>query len=499
MRSWLKYSLTTLGAAVAGCTVGPNYQTPKVNLPEHYGSNPSTTLPTTQAASQLGTTTAPAMSTRPASEKIADLALWWKGFEDPILDSLIERATKGNLSVRQYEARLREARATLGIDAAPLYPSLSANGGLTRQRGGGAPVSNTWTAGLDASWEIDVFGGTRRQVENGRALVEAAELDRRSTVVSTLAEVAMNYVTLRGAQQRIRIAMDNIESERETLKLNESRFQAGIDSEAEVAQARAQVAIFEATIPPLRIQESVAIHALSVLLGEAPESLKAELSAPKEIPMALPTIPVGLPSELLRRRPDVAAAERRLAAQTALNGVATSDLFPKFSLTGSFGSSAGQIKSIGSQRSLFWSVGPAVSWNVFDAGQIRSNIKLQSALQQEDFAIYESTILTSLQDVEDAIVQYKYTVEQREALRRAVIANQRSVELVSGRFYGGQGVATLLDVLVAQQNLFSAEDSLVTSESQLSQYLVSVYKALGGGWETIPENPPTTRGTESVK
>lgn len=500
MKNWFKYSAVAIGAAVAGCTVGPNYHSPDVKMPDRYGTNPSTTLPTTQAASQLHAATAPSLTTRPEEDRIADLTTWWKGFDDPQLTALVERAAKANLDVRQAEARLRQARATLGIDAAQWYPSADANGNYTRQRAGGTERNGTsWRAGFDASWEIDVFGGTRRQVEADRASIEAFDADRRSVIVSTLAEVATNYVSLRGAQQRIRIALDNIQSQRDTLKLNETRYQAGIDSEADVARARAQVATFEATIPGLRITEALALHRLGVLLGEEPEALKAELTPPKEIPMALPAIPVGLPSELLRRRPDIVAAERRLATATANIGVATSELFPKFSLTGSFGTQAGKFKDMGNSRSLFWSIGPAVSWNVFDAGRIRSNIRLQNELQAEVFAAYESVILTSLEDVENAVVSYKNTVDQREAYRRSVIANQRSVELINGRFANGNGVATLLDVLIAQRDLFSAEDSLVSTETQLSQDLVSVYKALGGGWETFPENPPTTRGSDSVR
>lgn len=497
-----------VSVVIAGCTVGPNYQTPTVQTPEAFGSAKSGRVVTTQKSSEVGASSRPTTT----NSELADLMKWWQSFDDPTLSSLIERAVANNLDVKQAESRIRQARAQLGINAADFYPTVDATGNVTRQRssnstgvgggsipGSGGRESTLWRAGFDASWEIDVFGGVRRSVEAARADIEAAAEDRNSVLTSLLSEVAANYVQLRGAQQRIRIATDNIESQKQTLGLNEARFQAGISSEFDVARARAQVATFEATVPTLRITEQQSIHRISVLLGMAPAELTTELSPPERIPMALPEIPVGLPSDLLRRRPDIRRAERQLAAQTARIGVATADLYPRFSLTGSLGSQTTKFARIGDARSIFYSIGPAVSWNIFDAGRIRSNIRLQSETQNERLLSYEAVILQSFEEVENAIVAYTRNVERREALSRAVEANRRSVELATGRFAGGQGVGNLLDVLVAQRDLFSAEDALVASETELSQNLVALYKALGGGWETFPEPAPATQPSASAK
>jgi NodT family efflux transporter outer membrane factor (OMF) lipoprotein len=477
--------LLSASLVLSGCLVGPDYTPPNPTLPEAYGSAPDGKVATTQ--SSAGT----------AAHSTADLTSWWKAFEDPQLDSLVTRAVRANRDLQVAEARLREARGLLGIEESAFYPTVDANGSASRSRQsqsigdsggfGASPESTLYRAGFDASWELDIFGRTRRAVEAGRADLQAAADSRNAVLTSLLAEVASNYILLRGAQQQIRIANDNIESQKQTLALNEARFAAGISSEFDVARARAQVAAFEATVPVFRITEASAIHRLGVLLGDAPASLKAELSPPETVPMVLPEVPVGLPSDLLRRRPDIRRAERELAAATARIGVATADLFPRFSLTGSFGTSSDKLPPMTDSRSIFWSVGPSVSWNVFDGNRIRSNIKVQNARQEQFLYTYEQTILTSLEEVENAVTSYTQNVIRREALRRAVEASRRSVELAVGRFAGGQGVGDLLDVLVAQRDLFNAEDALVRSETQLSADLVALYKALGGGWETFPQ------------
>lgn len=494
--------MATAAAAVmiGGCTVGPNYTPPEVAVPDRFSS----------VKGQPGDGITPLDISKPAAEiergPVADLKTWWRGFQDPTLDQLIDRAVAGNLDLRVAEARIREARALLGVERSGWFPTIDARGGVTRSRqsqsGSGFGVGGTgrssestlWVAGFDAGWEIDVFGGTRRAVEAARADLGATEEDRNAVLVSLLAEVATNYVTLRGVQQQLRISFDNIESQRQTLALNEARFAAGITSEFDVSRARAQVAAFEATVPGLRIAEASALHRLAVLTGQAPGALKAELGTvpdgdPRQInavPMALPEVPVGLPSELLLRRPDIRRAERRLAAATARIGVATADLFPRFSLTGSFGTQGNEAPRLVDSRSIFWSVGPAVSWNLFDGNRIRSNIAVRNERQAQTLAEYERTVLLSFEEVENAVTSYSQNIERRAALARAVEANRRSVELATGRFNGGIG--DLLDVLLAQRDLFAAEEALVRSETQLSTDLVAIYKALGGGWT------PATQG-----
>lgn len=493
--------LATAAAAVmiGGCTVGPNYTPPEVAVPDRFSS----------VKGPPGDGITPLDISKPAAEPerapVADLRTWWRGFQDPTLDRLIDRAVAGNLDLRVAEARIREARALLGIERSGWFPTLDARGTVTRSRQSQPPggtgrssESTLWVAGFDAGWEIDVFGGTRRAVEAARADLDATVEDRNAVLVSLLAEVATNYVTLRGVQQQLRISFDNIESQRQTLALNEARFAAGITSEFDVSRARAQVAAFEATVPTLRIAEANAIHRLAVLIGQAPGALKAELGTvpdgdPRQInplPMALPEVPVGLPSELLLRRPDIRRAERRLAAATARIGVATADLFPRFSLTGSLGTQGHEAPRLVDSRSIFWSVGPAVSWNLLDGNRIRSNIAVRNERQAQTLAEYERTVLLSFEEVESAVTSYSQNIERRAALARAVEANRRSVELATGRFNGGIG--DLLDVLLAQRDLFAAEEALVRSETQLSTDLVAIYKALGGGWSPDPRGVART-------
>lgn len=522
---------SVVAAVIAGCTVGPDYVPPKVTTPGLYSSAATTRLATTQASSAVGASTQKAETG--SAPVLADLSRWWEAFNDPVLNGLVERAVVGNLDVKVAESRLRQARAQLGISAAAWYPSVDANSSVTRSRssvtgfqrtipgttggtggtggtgtgtgtgttirGGqiGGDESTLWRSGFDATWEIDVFGGVRRDVEAARADLAAQEEDRRNVLTSVLAEVASNYVTVRGTQQQIRIARQNIASQRRTLEVNEARANAGVLSDYDVSTARGQVANFEAQIPPLETQEAAAVFRIGVLLGLAPGTLRSELAPTETIPMSLPVIPVGLPSELLRRRPDIRGAERRIAAQTARIGVATSDLFPKFSLTGSLGTQNSKFAHLGDASSLFYSIGPAVSWNVFDAGRIRNNIRVQNELQNQTISTYNQTILLAMEDVENAITSYSRNVERREALRRAVDAQRRAVENVTNLFSGGLGDP--LNILIAQRDEFNYELQLVQTETELSANLVSLYKALGGGWETFREGPPPKPDSQTTK
>lgn len=493
--------------SLTGCTVGPDYEPPSVAVPERFHSVPG------EAGGRLKPM-GPTAATQPVGDaEVAELATWWRAFKDPTLDGLIDRAVAGNLDLRRAEARLREARALLAAERSGFFPELDARGSVTRSRTsqsgplppGQSSESTLWRAGFDARWELDVFGGTRRAVEAARAELGAAEEDRNAVLTSLLAEVASNYIALRGTQQQLRIAFDNIESQKQTLAFNRARFEAGLVSELDVSRSAAQLASFEATVPTLRVAEASAIHRLAVLLGVTPGTLREELGEVPDgqprtagsVPMALPEVPVGLPSELLRRRPDVRRAERRLAAATARIGVATADLFPRFSLTGSLGTQGNEAPRLVEARSIFWSIGPAVSWNVFDGGRVRANIEAQNARQAQALADYERTVLLSLEEVENAVTGYARNVERRAALARAVEASRRSVELAAGRFAGGEGLGDLLDVLLAQRDLFQAEEALVRVDTQLSADLVALYKALGGGW-SMPDEPSADSGSSAT-
>jgi NodT family efflux transporter outer membrane factor (OMF) lipoprotein len=470
------------GAALAlalfqGCAVGPNYQQPK--------------------------TAAPAKWSAPLAGGEANLepsvAAWWKSFNDPQLDSLVERAVNSNHDLRIAGARVREARALYRIASSQLWPTVDAGGSYARQKQsknqpvlGSLPMpsgipfeNNVYQAGFDASWEIDVFGGNRRAVEAGKAEVAAAEFGRRNVLVTLLGEVACNYVELRGCQRRLEIANKNLKTQEEALALTEDRFKKGLTSDLDVQQAATLLANTRAVIPMLETGIQGYIHRLGVLLGQPPEALLAELSAPAPIPSAPPTVPVGLPSELLRRRPDIQQAERQLAASTARIGVATADLFPKFSLTGVAGYESTSASDWFSGGSKFWSLGPTVQWRVFDAGRIRANIRVQNARQEQSLAAYEETVLMSFEDVENSLVAYAKEQIRRRSLEDAVKSSQESLHLANQLY--ANGLASFINVLDAERSLYQAEDELVQSDKAVTQNLIGLYKALGGGWEKLEQ------------
>jgi NodT family efflux transporter outer membrane factor (OMF) lipoprotein len=470
------------GAALAfvlfqGCAVGPNFQPPK------------TTAPAQWSAPMAGGET----NLEPS------LASWWKSFNDPQLDSLVERAVRTNQDLRIAEARVREARAFYRIASSQLWPTVDAGGSYARENQsknqpilGSLPMpsgipfeNNVYQAGFDASWEIDVFGGNRRAVEAGKAEVAAAEFGRRNVLVTLLGEVARNYVELRGCQRRLKIATNNLKTQEEALALAQDRFKNGLTSDLDVQQAATLLANTRAAIPMLEAGIQGYIHRLGVLLGQPPEALLAELSAPAPIPSAPPIVPAGLPSELLRRRPDIQQAERRLAASTARIGVATADLFPKFSLTGVAGYESTSASDWFAGGSKFWSLGPTVQWRIFDAGRIRANIRVQDARQEQALAAYEETVLLSFEDVENSLVAYAKEQIRRRSLEDAVTSSQDSLHLANQLY--GNGLASFINVLDAERSLYQAEDALVLSEKAVTQNLIGLYKALGGGWETLEQ------------
>jgi NodT family efflux transporter outer membrane factor (OMF) lipoprotein len=463
-----------LAAGLSGCKVGPDYRAPEIDAPgdafAHTGGDgfagPSRTV---------------ARAVNPE---------WWRLLNDPALDSLIERGVRGNLDVRLAEARVREARAARGIFAAEGLPTVDVGGSAERSRGTGntrqgrltgGEASNLFQVGFDAGWELDVFGGAARSVEAAERDIEAAEDDRRAALVTLVSEVARNYVELRGFQRRLEIARQNIATQRDVLGLTRSRFQAGLTSDLDVAQAESSVAAVEATVPLLDQGVQQSIHRLGVLLGARPETLLQELSGAAPIPEAPAEVPVGLPSELLLRRPDVRAAERRLAAETARIGVATADLYPRFSLTGSFGLAADKVPSVPDASSRFWSFGPAVRWPILDWGRIRSNIEVQGARAEGALIQFERAMLASFEDTENALSAFSREQARRASLAESVNANRRAFDLANQLYTAG--LADFQRVLDSQRALFASEDALVDSQRAVATNLVALYKALGGGWD----------------
>ena len=465
----------------AGCMVGPDYKTPKEQMPATWTEVPKGT-----------------------AEGPADVKKWWTLFNDPLLNSLIEQAEKANKDLKIASARIREARAQRVISASGLYPTInttelyertrsSSNASPSSLPSGSAPPSpgtgGTFTGGqdlfqggFDASWELDFFGRIRRSVEASTAQVSASEEDYRDTLVTLLSEVARNYLTIRGTQLRLDIANKNIEAQRQTLELTRVRFEAGLSSDLDVSQAQAQLATTESLVPVLEITLKQTMFQLATLLAQPPEYMVEELSREAPIPPVPPEVPVGLPSDLLRRRPDVRRAERQLAAATAQIGVATADLFPRFSLTGNLGQASMSLNDIALSSSSFWQLGPTVKWNIFNAGATRANIEVQKAKTEQSLGTYEKTVLTSLQDVESALVGYSRQQARREQLIVAVNSSQRAFD-ISSELYA-RGLVDFLRVLDSQRSLYVTQDQLAVSTQDVASNLVALYKALGGGWET---------------
>ena len=453
---------------LVGCTVGPNYKTPKTKMPESFAN--------TQAVA--------------GTEVVAK---WWTTLQDPTLDSLIDRAVRSNLDLRFAQARIREARAQRGVVRSDLLPSVNASASYQRQRisentgttqdsTGTIPVEGDfYQAGFDASWEIDVFGGIRREVEAANADLAAEIENRRDVLVTLLAEVARNYVEMRSSQRQITIAEANLKAQQETLELTRVRFNAGLVSDLDVARAEALVQTTASQIPTLEISARQSIHLLGVLLGQEPNALVQELAPERAIPASPREVPIGLPSELLRRRPDIRRAERQIAAATARIGVATAELFPKFSLTGALGLGSSKFSNLADSGSKFWSIVPGVSLPIFNFGRIRSNIAVQNAREEQAFVTYQQTVLTSLREVEDALVAFSEDQRRRQTLSSAVDANRRAVDLANQLYK--QGLTDFLSVLQAQRDLFASEDALIQSDRSVTSDYVAIYKALGGGWE----------------
>ena len=482
-------TMTVVGAAgLGGCAVGPNYHPSAVSAPATWIS------PVADGVTE---------SASPPSS-------WWASFNDVELDSLIQRAGRSNLDLRVAEARLRQARAVRQGSAADFWPSGKATGSAVRElESRDQPFFGALTlppnfpfdysvyqAGFDASWEIDLFGGKRRALEAATAEWEGAIEARNDAMVSLLAEVARNYVELRGAQQRLEIARGDLKLQEEFLELTRERFQGGVATELDVTQAAALLANLQAAIPPLETEMRGAMYRLAVLLGQQPGELVAELSPTAKVPPAPPGIPIGLPSDLLRRRPDVRRAERQLAAESARIGLAKSEWFPKLSLTGDVGSESVSLGQWFEPGSAFWSIGPSLQWRVLDFGRVRAEVRAQTAVQEAALATYQRTVLISLQEAETALVTYAQEQNRHHALAEEVAENQRSLGMANSLY--AEGRVNFLDVLDVRRSLYQSDDQLAVSDKAVSLDLISLYKALGGGWETLAQQPAKKLSTAAL-
>lgn len=447
----------------AACAVGPNYTAPA----------------TPPAAFQNAD---PAVFT--AANPEAD---WWKAFGDPVLDQLIGQALGANLDLRVAVARVAEARALFTEQKLDRLPHVTASGAYQksdRQQPGFTSErieAQSYQAGFDAFWEIDLFGRVRRGVQAAGAEAGAAQADLRDAQVTVAAEVARNYLELRGAQARLKVAQRNLETQRETVRLTKVRFDAGAGSPIDVASAQARLNATEAAIPALVTAEKRASHRLAVLSGQRPGALDAVLvSRDADVRPLVTALPIGEAGDLLRRRPDVQAAERRLAASTARVGVATADLFPRVSVTGFVGFLSGTASGFGASASQAWSVAPTVSWPALDIGSAHARLRAARARDDAALANYDQTVLRALEDLENALVSYSQQQARLKSLTDQAAASRRAAELARVQYReGGIDFLVLLD---AERTLLAAEDSLTVAETSVNTDVVAIYKALGGGW-----------------
>lgn len=478
-------ALAALAAALASCTVGPNYEAPETQMPERFHETAGTA-----ATAPLSRTTA----------EESDISTWWTQFHDPELDSLIRQANESNLDLQSVASRIREAREQEIIAGAGAWPSVSVNGTHARFHSNSNPLAgltgaaappgtvpshtdlHLYSLGFDASWEPDIFGGVRRGVEAARASTAAAEWQLRDSEVSLSAEVANDYLTLRAAQARLAIVKNEVKREQDVLTLTQGRARTGFVTELDVNQQRTQVDATAAEIPQLEAQIRATDHALHVLLGQQPEAASS-FDTPGKLP-AIPTeLPAGLPSDLLRRRPDIRAAERQLAAATANIGVAVANLYPKFNLLGllSFASNAftGLSGLLTSKNLSTLGLGQ-ISWPLFKGGQLEANVRVNREEATQAYLAYQKAVLGALQDTEDALVRYATEQRRLRSLERSEISARSSLRIALQQYR--QGLVTFLTVLSAETSLLNAEDQVVQSRQALAQNLVAVYKALGGGW-----------------
>ncbi len=475
-----------LVALAGGCvTVGPDYVEPEPEavVPDSWSN---------AAAREVEGATSP-------------LVEWWTVFDDPKIGELIERARASNLDLMAAVSRIVEARAIRGIATAGRIPDLDVDAGyaageLSENTGiGSIPgvadgINEEWNVGVGISWEIDVFGRIRRQIEAANAQYEATVENYRDVLVLLFADVGANYVEIRSLQARLAFAHANVQAQRESLQLTRDRFAAGLTSALDVSEAESNLGTSESEIPLLETALNAALNRLAVLLGEPPGSLHDELSEPEPIPSYDGEIALGVPADLLRRRPDIRRSERQLAAQNALIGVATADLYPTFSLGGFLGLQAADFGDLADSGSANWTLVPGLRWRIFDGGRIRNNIRAEEARTEQAYLAYEKSVLFALQEVEDALVAYQREGVRREILSRAAQASERSVELVRTQYLAG--LAPFQRLLDSQRSLSRQQDSLAASQGQVVQNLIALNLALGGGWDpATSEADPVVGGS----
>jgi multidrug efflux system outer membrane protein len=457
------WTVLAVAMALSACAVGPNYHEPP-----------------TAAANLVNATSSGVVARDPEGA-------WWQQFDDPELDSLVRRALVQSLDLRIAYDRVLEARAVFvgnELDLAPHVPLQAAYArskeqepGFTTQR----VNATSYSLGFDASWEVDLFGHVRRSIEAARADWGAQQENLRDARVAIAAEVARNYYELRGAQRRLQVVQDNLDSARQTSELTQTRYDAGRVGEIDVQRARARVAATAGGVPPLELARQRATYRLAVLLGQRPGTLEDELKA-VEVPTYAKALPIGDPTQLLRRRPDVRAAERQLAAAVARVGVATSNLFPRVNVNGFVGFLSGDFSHLFSSSNgvdaRAWSVTPSVSWSALDLGSVQAQLRANKAQSDEALANYQKVVLGALEDAEISLVAYGRAQTQLKSLTEQVEASRRAAALAELQYR--EGLVDFLTLLDAQRTQLEAEDAVAQTQTQVNVDVIAVYKAMGG-------------------
>lgn len=506
--AWLLAVEILASFVIAGCTVGPNFEPPA-------SATPPQVFERTQAEQ--------APSKAVESGFSAD---WWTLFNDPALNALEQRLAHANLDVAAASARLRQSRAEQRVAGAAAYPTLDGAASYNRERGSpngilsllgvtpsgtpsqsasganplgvapipgskGSPAYNLYQAGFDASWELDIWGRVRRGVEAASALSDASYEDRNAVLLSARAELARDYIELRDTQSLLRIAQQNLQIARETTRLTQVRMREGVTTDLDVANASAQVALIESLIPTLESRRETTINAIGVLLGEEPGALTQTLDDAHDVPDLPGQVPIGFPSELVQRRPDIRKAEAELHAATASIGMAKADFYPRISLNGSAGFQTLQLSSLANWASGQFVVGPSITMPIFEGGRLKGTLNLREAQQEEAAIAYKHTVLEAWREVDDALVVYDAEQLRRDKLASVVALNQRALSIAQQRYKAG--ALDYLDVLNVQKQLLDAQSNAEQSRATADANLITLCKALGGGWESTYGNQTASR------
>jgi multidrug efflux system outer membrane protein len=462
------------GIILTGCvTVGPDYSKPKIETGESWNQKDSGLIQSKDL------------------EASRDISHWWTQLNDPLLTALIIDALETSPDIKSAQLKLKEARARRAMVYGEFFPDLSASAGVTNTQSGAGSSSNLYSAGFDASWELDIFGKVERSMEASSADMEVAQADLKDVQVTLASEVAVNYIEIRSLQSRLSLVEKNLESQQETFKLSEWKEKAGLVHEQDVEQSKSTVEQTRAQIPAIQANLSEAEHRLEVLLGVTPGTLHEKLSVRVDLPVVPDQITIEIPSATLRNRPDIRKAERTLAAETARVGVAEAERYPSLSLTGSIGREALSSSGLGSSATSSSLLG-SISGPIFNAGILKSQVQVQESIRDQAQVAYEQSILTALQEVEDALTRLVKTRESALALKNAVEASQKASVLAKQRYEAG--LIDFQSVLSVEQTFISIEEDYTTSQADYITSLISLYKAFGGGWTTGNANNKKSEG-----